>query len=69
MAHNAKTVIEMTLPYEREKHRKITAIEDGLARQTKAGDIVLGILATLGVVALVLVIALLTGWLEFPDPS
>jgi hypothetical protein len=49
------------------KHRKIKAIEDRLSRPTKAGGIVPRIIATLSVVALAAVVALLSGTLEFAD--
>jgi hypothetical protein len=42
-----------------ERYRRIRAIEDRLARQAKAGSIVLGIMATSGIVALILVLAFL----------
>ncbi len=59
----------MTMPYEREKLRKIKAIEAHLARRARASNIVMGIMAALGAVCLSLVLALLFGLLEFPEPQ
>ena len=53
--------------YEHEKHRKIVAIEARIARQARSGGIVLGIVATLGVLALAVMMAFLSGILELPD--
>ena len=43
--------------YEHEKHRKIVAIEARIARQARRSDIVLGLVATLGVLALAVLMA------------
>ena len=53
--------------YEHEKHRKIVAIEARIARQARSSGIVLGIVATLGVLALAVMMAFLSGILELPD--
>jgi hypothetical protein len=64
--------IKPTLPgkgmrYEHEKHRKIVAIEVRIARQARRSGIVLGLVATLGVLALTVIMAFLSGILELPD--
>ena len=53
--------------YEHEKHRKIVAIEARIARQARRSNIVLRLVATLGVLALAVLMALLSGILELPD--
>ena len=53
--------------YEHEKHRKIVAIEARIARLARSSGIVLGIVATLGVLALAVMMAFLSGILELPD--
>ena len=52
---------------EHEQDRKIAAIEAELARQARMSGIVLGIVATLAVLALAVLLAHLTGILKLPD--
>ena len=52
--------------YEHEKHCKIVAVEARIARQARSSGIVLGVVATLGVLALAVLMALFSGILELP---
>ncbi len=58
-AHKTMISMKTTALSDWERYRRIRAIEDRLARQAKAGSIVLGIMATSGIVALILVLAFL----------
>ena len=53
--------------YEHEKHRKIVAIEARIARQARRSDIVLGLVATLGVLALAVFNDASLSILEMPE--